>query len=576
MRIAISAFVGTRLATILAAAAVTVPTAVLIREVLAPGAALAQPAPTPGDKKPEGSAVLAPKTPPAPPSPGATPNAQPKSPASPPQSFNDETGMAWKAGGGTGESNAGWHGMFYIRDNDENFRFSPHAMTQLDFNAFVGGGVNGKNVAVKDGAGMPPRFFLRRFRLGISGDFLKRWSFLAQVDFGNSVDNGDGGAEIFAAPPGVTPTASTPRYRPVQGATTDVNLADIWINYSLCPCLNFQFGQFRTPIGMENRTSDWGTAFMDRNLPIRAFVMSSGRETGLLIWGDILEKVFTYEVGFLGGDGQNRPEVDTTADFTARAMVRPLGGVKLLKDAHIGVSARHGDRDPDGVGYNYQPITTAFGYVLYNPSYTDSLKRKMKVIPSGGQNLIGGELRIPIGPVDIHAEGYYVANHTREAVDGFQFTNTERLGTLKGVGWYAQATWWVAGDKYISAEPGYQRPTKLNTHKKDEIKRGAEVSLLGAGVHGDYDGNARGGEDDDATPGSEKNPATDFDIYQFGAAASYWHSKFVRMAFNYSMYFTPGSGSTDNLASVPANVLGEKDPSDHLLHEFGLRLQLFF
>lgn len=572
MRIAISGGVGTRLATILAAAAVTVPSAAMA--VLVPTDALAQPAP--GDKKPDGSAVLAPKTPPAPPTPGATPNAQPKAPAGPPQSFNDETGMAWKPGGGTGESNAGWHGMFYIRDNDENFRISPHAMAQLDFNAFVGGGVNGKNISVKDGAGMPPRFFLRRFRLAVSGDFLKRWSFNAQVDFGNSLDNADGGAEIFAAPPGVTPTASTARYRPVQGATTDVNLADIWINYSLCPCLNFQFGQFRTAVSMENRTADWGTAFMDRNIAIRSFVMSSGRETGLLVWGDILEKVFTYEVGFLGGDGQNRPEVDTTADFTARALVRPLGSVKLLKDAHVGVSARHGDRDPDGVGYNYQPLTTNFGYVLYNPSYTDSLKRKMKVIPSGGQNLIGGELRIPVGPVDIHAEAYYVANNTREAVDGFQFTNTERLGTMKGVGWYGQATWWIAGDKYISAEPGYMRPDKLNTHKKDEVKRGAEISLLGAGIHGDYDGNARDGEDDDATPGSEKNPATDFDIYQFAAAASYWHSKFVRMTANYSMYFTPGSGSTDNLATVPANVLGEVDPTDHLLHEFGMRLQLFF
>ncbi|MFO0612394.1 MAG: porin [Polyangiaceae bacterium] len=564
MRIAISAVVGGLVCNSWLLAALI---------AAAPSAAFAQPA---GEKKPDGSSVLTPgKTPPPPPTPGTAPNAQPKTPAGPPQSFNDETGMAWKPGGG-GESNAGWHGMFYIRDNDENFRISPNLLLQLDFNGFAGGAVNGKNVSVKDGAGLPPRFFLRRLRFGLSGDFLKRWSFTGQVDIGNSTDNADGGAEIFAAPPGVEPTASTARFRPVQGAATEANLADAWINYSLCPCLNFQFGQFRPPLSMENRTSDWQLSFMDRSLPIRAFVVPGARETGLMIWGDVLEKVFTYEVAVVGGDGQNRPEVDTQADFAARVLTRPLGGVKLLKDAHIGVSARHGERDPEGVGYNYAPITSSFGYVLYNPSYTDSLKRKMKVIPSGGQNLIGGELRVPIGPVDIRGEAYYVANHTREAVDGFQFTNTERLGTLKGVGWYGQATWWVAGDSYISGEPGYPRPSKLNTHKKEEIKRGAELTLLGAGVHGDYDGNARGGKDDDATPGSAKNPATNFTIYQFSAAASYWHSKFIRMTFNYSMYLTPGSGSTDNLASVPANVFGERDPSDHLLHEFGLRLQAWF
>jgi hypothetical protein len=558
-------------------------------------ASLAQPAPQPPpagqpaqphdaaaakDQPPAGagstSAALAPpETPPAPPPPGTSPTATPKAPGAPPQTFGDETGMNWRPGANQ-DPIAGWHGMFFLRDHDDNFRLTPTALLQLDFNSFFGSAVNGKSTAAKDGAGMPPRFFVRRFRLGIAGEFLKRWSYKAEADFAASTDNADGAGELFAAPPGVTPTGSTARYRPVQGAAVDVNLADVWINYSLCPCLNFQFGQFRTPFSLENRTNDWQLPFMERNIAIRGFAVPTARETGLMLWGDIGDKILSYELMVAGGDGQNRPEVDTAADFIGRLMARPLGSVKLLKDAEIGVSARHGERDPEAVGYNYPAVTTNQGFVLFNPSYIDSANRRVKVIPSGAQNLIGGELRLPIGPVDIQGEGYYLANHTREAIDGYQFTNTERLGTLKGGTFYAEVTWWVLGDSFISDDPGYQRPAKLNLRKKVDIKRGLAVTGLAAGVIGDYDGNSRGGTDDPRTPGSTGNAATDFQMYQFGLSASYWHSKWVRMELNYALYFTPKSGSTDNLAVVPGNVFGGGDAGAHLLHELGARLQLWF
>ncbi len=482
--------------------------------------------------------------------------------------------MAWKASASQ-EPNAGWHGMFFLRDNDDQFHLFPSALMQLDFNSFFGSGVNGKSTAT-GGAGLPPRFFARTLRFGFAGDFLKRWSFLALVDIGTGVDNGDGAAQLFAAPPGQAPNGSTGRYRPVQGAAATLSPADIWINYSLCPCLNFQLGQYDPPVGMERRTSPWQLPFMERNMAIRGFVAPAGQETGLMIWGDIGDRVVSYELAVVGGDGQNRPQVDTAADFMGRILVRPLGSVKALKNAHIGVSARHGERDPSAVGYSYPAITSNQGYVLFNPNYVDSQKRDVRVIPSGAQNLIGGEVRVPVGPVDIRGEGYYVANHTREAIDGYQLTNTERLGTIKGAAFYGQVTWWAVGDSYISGDPGYERPQKLNLRKKEPIKRGLELTGLVAGIFGSYDGNARGGTDDDRTPGSAGNPATHFKIWQFGGAASYWHSKWVRMSLNYAAYLAPGSGTTQNLAVVPGNVTKGGNPSAHTLHELGIRLQLWF
>ena len=481
--------------------------------------------------------------------------------------------MTWKPGTSQ-EPLAGWHGMFFVRDADDNFRLTPHALLQLDFNGFVGHNVNGKSLSAPNGAGMPPRFFVRRFRAGVQGEFLHRWQYRADIDFAQSTDNAEGLGELYAAKPGVTPTGSTARYLPVQGAAVAVNLADVWINYSLCPCLNFQFGQYRPPVGMEERTADWQTTFMERSLATRGFVVPANRETGLMLWGDIGEKLVSYEFMVAGGDGQNRPEVDSAVDWIGRLMTKPFGSVKAIKDVEIGVSARHGERDPDAVGYNYPTITSGQGFVLYNPSYIDSTGRPVKVIPSGAQNLIGGELRVPVGPVDIRGEGYYVANHTREAIDGFQFANTERLGTIKGGAFYAQATLWFLGDSYISGDPGYLRPAKLNLKRKDEIKRGPEISALFSGIIGDYVGSSRGGQNDANTAGAP-NTASKFKIYQFAAEASYWHSKWVRMTFNYSFYLTPGSGTTANAAVVPGNVFGTHDNTSHFLHELGLRLQLW-
>lgn len=328
---------------------------------------------------------------------------------------------------------------------------------------------------------------------------------------------------------------------------------------------------------MENRTSQWALPLMDRSIAIRSFVVPNARETGLILWGDIGDdKTFTYELMVAGGDGQNRPQVDAAADFIGRLLVRPLQSVKLLKKAHVGVSARHGERDPEAVGYPIAPITSAQGYTLMTPAYTDSAKRRITVIPSGVQNTIGGELRLPIGPVDLRGEAYYVSNHTREAVNGYELTNTERLGTMNGFAFTGIVDWWALGDEYISGDPGYRRPSKLNLKKKVEIQRGLQLTGLVSGITGAYDGNARGGSDDAATPGSAGNPASDFSVYQFSLGASYWHSKWVRMMGQYALYYTPGSGSDDNLAVVPGNVIEGADADSHLLHEIGARLQLWF
>ncbi|MFO0547926.1 MAG: porin [Polyangiaceae bacterium] len=530
----------------------------------------------PSDKKTDGgsTALEVPETPPLPPTPGANAPTITGAPAPLPKAFPDEVPIALRDGV-TGEPIAGWHGMFFLRSTDGNFRISPVGDLMLDFGAWAGSNVD-THPTSSGGSGLAPRFSVRRMRIGFQGDFLKRWSFAAAFDLTQSLTNPNGTEEVSAAPPGEDPTSDSARFKPAQGVDAATGLRDVWVNYSLCPCFNIMVGQFQPPMTMENRTSDTSTPLMERSVATRSFIVPGQRETGIMLWGDVLDEVFTYEVAVVGGDGQNRASVDFLPDVIGRFMFEPLKSFKSVKNFRIGVSARHGERDPEAVAYDVVPLSTSQGFTLWNSTYKDSFNRIVHIIPSGAQNTIGGELYLPVGPVDLAAQGYYSDYHTREAIDGYQKSNTERLGTLNGMGFTAWLTWWAFGHSRIGSPVGMSRPSKLALKKEAELKRGLEVSALFSAVVANYDGNDRGGDDDTKTPGSTEAPETSINTYQFGLALSYWHTRSVRLSFNYGLYWVPDAHIGENLARVPGNLGATPDTefSGDILHEFGTRVQL--
>ncbi|WP_437674330.1 porin [Sorangium sp. So ce131] len=475
---------------------------------------------------------------------------------------------------------AGWHGGFFLRDANDYFRLYPKGRMNLDFYSSFGAGVSDVT-AVNGGSALQPRFFVRRARLELAGEFLKKWSFDLDVEFGGQgLANTNGRTQNSAGAVGQAPTAGSARFAPVEATTANAVLVDVWINYSVLPALNFLFGQHSPFFSLENQTSDTSATFMERSIGVRSFAFPEGKDIGLAIWGDVADRALVYGVGVLTGDGQNRPGVDAPPDFVARVAARPFafGGDKkaLLAKAHIGLSARHGERDQEFVGYDYTPIRTGQGYTLWGASYTDSQGRPIHVIPSGAQNAIGGELRLPISIVELRAEAYYVANNTREAVEGYQLTNTERLGQVKGLGWYVQLSAWPLGDAYVNGDPGFTpRPTKIDLSKPvDKPKSGLEVAALLSGINATYDGASREGAYDEKTPGADTGPGTDIDALQIGLAANYWHTRNVRLGVNYNAYVTPGSGSNENILRVPGNTVQRAEA--HSLHELGARLHVAF
>lgn len=536
--------------------------------------ASAQPQPGPADP-PIASPVAPSDAPPEPPPPGANAGGHPAPPEPSATPFSSEQADQWE-----GEDElplAGWHGRFFLRDPEDYFRLYPRARMQLDFHSTFGPGVSDQAPTSR----LDPRFFVRRLRLEMAGELLKRWTFMMGVDFGGqSVSNPKAQNQDYAGAAGEDPTADSARFTSVQSAGSTAKLANAWVNYSLCPCLNLMFGQYNTPFSMQGRTSQLAVPLMERNVAIRDFLVPTGKEIGLTVWGDIGGKMLNYELAVVAGDGKGRAAVDGSADFLGRVAVRPLESVDGLEKVSVGVSARHGERDPEGVAYDYPDFKTNQGFTLWDSTYRDSLGRRTHIIPSGAQNQIGGELRVPFWRMDLRGEAYFASHNTRDAIDGFQLSNTERLGRIQGVGWYGSLTWWALGDTFIAGDPGFFRPTKVNLRKKPKMPRGLELSVEVAGIQAGYEAAAREGQLDPGTPGATDSPA-DIDILQYGFGASYWHTKRVRLYVNYVIYHTPGSGSaaggaTDNLAGVPGNLGDNASPDEHLMHELGTRVAVNF
>ncbi len=580
----------------------------VITALVVPGVVSAQPAPPPDVPV----AAPAPPNPPAPPPPTPPPPPTGASPAPPPQAVppppeplprttlhpstqpggggpvgGQAVGVPPLSGPPTDESAAntvtplaGWNRSFFIRDPHDLVRMYPGMRINTDLSSFFGPGVD--DVAAPDGGnGLKTKIFLRRVRLELAGDFTKYLNWMLSVEWGQQpLTNTNGKTETAAGSAGGAPDATTAKFAPVQATSASAAPQDVWINVHFLNELNFMVGQEKSQIGIENRTSDNYTPFMERNIAIRGFVVPTQREIGITAWGDIgKNSVLAYEVGVYGGDGQNRGQIDNQVDGMGRVFFRPFAAddTSPVQQLQVGLSGRYGQRDPKYVGYDLSPITTGQGYSLFNTTYKDSLGRTLHIIPSSGQSVFGGELRVPVSRFAFQGEAYYVNDETREAVDGYQLTNSERFGALKGVGWYAMLEAWPWGDPFISGDPGFVRPVKVDFDHPhpDYFRRGLELLAIVAGIDATYDGASRLGSYDSKTPGA-KGVAKDVKIYQVGAGANFWYSRNFRVMFNYMAYLTPGSGSADNLAVVPGNTLKTPLTDAHIIHEVGSRIALAF
>ena len=170
-----------------------------------------------------------------------------------------------------------------------------------------------------------------------------------------------------------------------------------------------------------------------------------------------------------------------------------------------------------------------------------------------------------------------MVRQTREALDTSSQTPADRGGSIFGPAWYAEFSVWPLSGPLESEPPElglYPHPSHLELSQITPYRDlyGIEIALQAGGIHATYDAAKRFGTPDPSAPGSK------ITVLDFGIAGNYWHTKRFKLGVNFNAYFTPNSGSSDNLAIVPGNLgpPGDTEPDAHTFYELAGRATLMF
>ena len=208
-------------------------------------------------------------------------------------------------------------------DGANSIRF--RGLAQLDSRLFFGDGGGIANNA----------FILRRARLITEGQFAKNYGFQFVTEFGGS----------------------------------SVSILDANFTVAVDKALQFKFGKFKVPVGLELLQSDSWTFFNERSIVTN---LVPNRDLGVLASGDILGGKLNYTAGIVGGvaDGASttNSDFDNEKDIVGRLWASPFkdDAGSIVQGLSFGVSGSYGrEKTTAGRtgGYRTDGQQTFFSYL---------------------------------------------------------------------------------------------------------------------------------------------------------------------------------------------------------------------
>ena len=210
-----------------------------------------------------------------------------------------------------------------------------------------------------------------------------------------------------------------------------------------------------------------------------------------MAWGETDNRLFSYSVGPFNGDGHEPPErrravrLHGATRSCTRSRRPSIPKNNPIRDMQIGGSFHYGSRDKKWVDYDYPAMTTQGAYAFWTPTYAGSERHDAHHPVRRSDRGSRASSAIPFDRFDLTGEFVYIKNNTREALEGFEATNTERFGDIKGISYYAQLGYWIFGKRDINGLPGYENPPKLNWSqpRPERARHGApDPREVGAGL----------------------------------------------------------------------------------------------
>lgn len=125
-------------------------------------------------------------------------------------------------------------------------------------------------------------------------------------------------------------------------------LVDAYADFNYWPAFQIRAGKFKPPVGLEQLQSGAATLFVERGLPSS---LVPNRDIGVQLYGDVLEKHLTYQVGVFNGARNNTSTADFDENndkaFAGRLFARPFltHSADWLNGLGIGVGATYGSAE---------------------------------------------------------------------------------------------------------------------------------------------------------------------------------------------------------------------------------------
>lgn len=140
-----------------------------------------------------------------------------------------------------------------------------------------------------------------------------------------------------------------------------MSMHELWMSCRVTDWLNVKVGQFKTPFSIENPISpsvlemitltSLATNYMICGSSPFMMPGGAGRDIGVTLYGDLLNRHISYDLAVMNGAGRNNRDNNSQKDFVGRITVRPLQQLSLSGSCVLGTGNVAVKAADDGDGY---------------------------------------------------------------------------------------------------------------------------------------------------------------------------------------------------------------------------------
>ena len=160
---------------------------------------------------------------------------------------------------------------------------------------------------------------------------------------------------------------------------TTVKVIDAYLRWKIRPEVNVKIGEYKVPYSQETLYGPATWLTIENPAAVAGLngyndlsgLKSNGRDVGITLYGDLWDKLLSYNAGIFNGNGINAKDNNNKKDFAGLIWFRPFAGLAFSAGHYQGVYGAKGDehvriRNSAGIEYKTDKVTLRSEYLNGN------------------------------------------------------------------------------------------------------------------------------------------------------------------------------------------------------------------